>query len=176
MNSLARFDILFTGALVPGTDPSEARRHIQELFRLSDEKADRLFGGHAVTIKRGVDGDTAARYRERFRAAGALLEIVPAGEAERPSDEPGAAPPSAASPGSAAEGGSLSLAPPGALLGEPPDPSADRSARPDTSHLTLAADGWTLADCAPPRDAPPPPDTSHLRIEPRPPDSDESSD
>lgn len=178
--SPARFNLLFSAALVPGTDPQQARQRLQDLFRLTDEVADRLFSGKLVAVKRDVDEETAARYRDRFRAAGALLQIVPVDLPAGPADSEteGAAPVDAtAAPTN--DDGSWSLAPPGAILSELGLLPAARPAAPDTSHLSLVAgDNWTFADCEPPRSAPPPPDTRHLRIEaiePRPAAADEST-
>jgi len=71
-----RFDIRFGGKLIRGADPRVARRRVQEWFRLSDVAADLLFSGQKVTIKRAVDRETASLFRERFRDAGAEVEIV----------------------------------------------------------------------------------------------------
>lgn len=73
-----RFDIQFSGDLVPGTDVLAARQRIQHAFNLSDAAVGQLFGGTPVTVRRGVDSATAARYQAAFRDAGALARIVPA--------------------------------------------------------------------------------------------------
>ncbi|MBK1700705.1 hypothetical protein [Thiococcus pfennigii] len=160
--SPARFDLLFSGALVPGTDLQEARQRLQELFRLTDETSYRLFSGQRVTVKRNVDEETAARYRERFRVAGALLQIVPVSTPEGPAEPE----PPTTQADVAPNAQHLSLAPPGAVLGEVPRFATARAPAPDTSHLTLVAgDDWDLADCAPPRTAPTPPETPHLAME-----------
>lgn len=170
-----RYDIRFSGSLLPGTDPLHAQRQIQARFGLSDEVIAKLFSGQTVTIKRDVDEAAAARYRERFRELGALLQLVPvtsaslgdvpAGHAPRNDEthrEPKPAPPQTG-PGTSR----LSLAPAGAALDEAPR-GAPRST-PDISHLSLVpGSDWTLEDCAP---APPmthPPNTDHLTLEPRP--------
>ncbi len=72
----ARFDIQFTGDLIPGTDPATARERIQGLFGLSDAAVDWLFSGETVTIERGADSGTVAYIRERFRDAGALVRVL----------------------------------------------------------------------------------------------------
>ncbi len=79
-----RFDIQFSGDLVPGTDVLAARRQIQRAFNLSDSAVDQLFGGAPVTVRRGVDSETAARYQSAFREAGALIRIVPASSERAP--------------------------------------------------------------------------------------------
>lgn len=79
-----RFDIQFSGDLVPGTDVLAARRQIQRAFNLSDSAVDQLFGGTPVTVRRGVDSETAARYQSAFREAGALIRIIPASSERAP--------------------------------------------------------------------------------------------
>ncbi|WP_296806306.1 phosphate-starvation-inducible PsiE family protein [Thiocapsa sp.] len=83
-----RFDIQFSGDLVPGTDLLAARRQIQHAFNLSDSAVGQLFGGKAVTVRRGVDSETAARYQSAFRDAGALVRIVPASSERAPQPLP----------------------------------------------------------------------------------------
>jgi uncharacterized membrane protein (DUF373 family) len=79
-----RFDIQFSGDLVPGTDLLAARQRIQHAFNLPDSAVGQLFGGTPVTVRRGVDSETAARYEAAFREAGALIQIVPAASETAP--------------------------------------------------------------------------------------------
>lgn len=161
-----RYDIQFSGSLVPGTDPDEARRQIQTLFHLSDQVVAQLFSGQSITIKRGVDEATASRYRDRFRKAGALVRIIPVAQPEI-NDSP------ASTERSGTTGEGLTLAPPGAPLDELP---RETGTAPDTSHLSIVpGNDWTLEDCAPPPPTAPPPDIRHLALEPRPNGEDRSS-
>jgi hypothetical protein len=166
------FDIRFAGELLEGADPFRARSRIQELFKLSDAAAERLFGGSPVTIKRGVDAATVTRFREVFRAAGARVSVVPAG-IDRPRESGGGAPDTAAdgagqSPrlSASAESSPLELAAAGQSLpleSPPPVPAPEI----DTSHLNLVeGDDWTLEDCAPSRPPVAEPDISHLTLAP----------
>jgi uncharacterized membrane protein (DUF373 family) len=79
MTSNVRFDLEFAGELIPGTDPALARERVQGLFKLSDAAVSYLFSGTAVTVKRGVDAELAARLHAAFAQAGALARILPAG-------------------------------------------------------------------------------------------------
>jgi hypothetical protein len=162
----ARFDIQFAGELVEGADAHEVRIRLQDLFKLSEDSADRLFGGKGVTIKRGVDAATASRFREVFRDAGALVRIVPVGaEPPPPSSAQDAALAEVAesSPG-AADGEGLQLAPVGHSLPlEQEGPVQPRTI--DISYLSLVpGDDWTLEDCAPPLPPAALPDIRHLDI------------
>jgi hypothetical protein len=165
-----RYDITFAGELAPGTDPAEARRRIQTLFKLSDEAAHRLFGKRPATIKRGVDNATVVRYREAFRKAGAFIrvepvptsaDLLPAKTTAAPKlveDEP--KPPAAPRPRAAG----LQLTP---LEDDRPleAPPVVNARKIDISYLSLVpGNDWTLADCEPPPPLIPVPDISHLRI------------
>lgn len=168
----ARFDIIFDGELIGDSQVDEVRARVKEYFKLSDEAVDRLFGGKSVTLKRKVDMDTASKYRERFRQAGALIRVVPVASDEAPS--PFGLPDDAVAPAARApapvqnptetepSGMQLSEQGSGGPL-EPPPPEAPPAI--DTSYLSLVEQaGWTLEDCDQPPEAPPPPDISHLEL------------
>ena len=75
-----RFDIEFSGELMPDADLQRARAQVQTLFKLSEGAVDQLFTGAPVTVKRGIDGALAARFHAVFARAGAIVRIVPAGD------------------------------------------------------------------------------------------------
>jgi hypothetical protein len=72
-----RFDISFSGQLIDGQDPAQAREQVRALFNASDAQLQRLFSGKPVVVKKGVDLESASRYRAAFRKAGALIDIRP---------------------------------------------------------------------------------------------------
>lgn len=71
------FNIEFAGELRAGTDPAKARADLQTRFGLSDTGIAELFSGASVTVKRGVDGATAARLHAAFEQAGAVALVIP---------------------------------------------------------------------------------------------------
>jgi len=75
------FDIHFRGKLLADADAQQVRAAIGKLFKVEGKALDRLFSGEAIRIKKDVDVDAANRFREIFRQAGALVEIVPHGHA-----------------------------------------------------------------------------------------------
>lgn len=157
-----RFDIIFSGELSTGTDAGVARAHLQKRFGLADAALERLFQGRPVSIKRGVDAETAARYRALFQEAGALVRIDPVPEATGVAETAQQPPPtSVEEPASASEQSTLGFSTETGYLEQwPPQSPPDL----DLSDLSLAADGWTLEDCAPAPLPVPLPDTSHLSI------------
>lgn len=161
----SRFDIQFSGELVQGVDPSVVRERLRNLFKLSPEALERLMSGRPLVVKRDLDPATAARYRDAFRDAGAILHLTPSPATGDPVAVATAGPQGqgAPSPGEAA-GGGLTLAPPGADV-EQVAPFVPRDI--DTAHLSLIpGQDWTLEDCVPPPGPTPIPDTSHLALTP----------
>lgn len=185
-----RFDIIFAGELTEGQRSAAARERVQRMFKASDAQLERLFSGKPMVIKKGVDMETAAKYRLAFRQVGALIRI-------RPSASPvqgvtAKAPPAPLTLLPANSGSLEGLAPklkpeplpdiselamsaPGAVLDETP------AAVPtwiDTGELGLVeGKEWTLEDCQPPPlplvmpdiddlEFAPPDDLSHIPPEP----------
>lgn len=170
------FDIYFLGEILPGVDPAEVRRGVAKLFNVGEDAVERLFTGKALRVKQNIDVDTAGRYREKFREAGALLQIVPAGgpppvgsprvdaAVDAPAAGSDAAGQAAATPpaGAANTNDGITLAAPGATIDDTPAPAP---ADIDTSGLTaLPANTGSLEDCQVEKDPYPIPDISHLKI------------
>ncbi len=136
--SFERYDIYFSGQLLPGQDEVEARARIGKLFKAGDEQLDRLFSGRPIRIKANVDMDKAIRYRVMFRDAGALVDIRPVEPTTERTEE------------------------------TPPEPRRKSLRAPDRipAFEVLPARTGSLEDCAP-RIAPYPlPDLSALTLEP----------
>ncbi len=179
--SLETYDVYFSGALLKSADPAEAKRKIGAMFKLEGEKLERLFCGAPVPIKRAVDMDQAVRFRVAFRDAGALVDIVPAGQ---PAPTPGArpappprptAPPrppaTAAAVAGAPQTGSASTtesAPSGFSLadGPLPTPSDTPAANIPVPEFGLSAPkDFNLSDCTPPVEPAPLPDISAMDLD-----------
>jgi hypothetical protein len=157
-----RYNIVFSGELVHGTDAALVREKLATTFRLDAAQLDNLFSGQPVVVKRDVDLMTATRFQQAFLAAGARAGIESAAGAITADTQEGAGSP-ADVPASSV--GSLSLAAPGTPLDEIDDRGPPR--HPDTSGLSLLpANGWDLSDCAPPPVATPEYDLDTLSLAP----------
>ena len=174
----ARFDILFSGELLANVSPDEARRRLQQRFKLSDADANRLFDGHTHIVKHAVDTAATARYRGIFRDAGALIEVRPVAASPELF-------PSRSAKGSQASRtldpddgkDSTTSAPPSRQSAPPVRPPGDDLPQIDTSHLSLVeGSDWTLEDCQPPPLPAKLPDTSHLELVKLAPDDDTASE
>ncbi len=170
------FDIYFLGEMLPDADPARVRQGVAKLFKIQEDRIDRLFSGKPIRVKRAVDVEVASRYREAFRDVGALIQIVPNGSPPPAAKSPavtGAGPapvPDREAPAETAapplpevsESGDFELAEPGAIIDHSPTPPP---AEIDTGSLeALPPNTGSLADCKvekPPRKIP---DISHLRL------------
>ncbi len=168
--SFEQYDIFFSGQLIDGSDETVARSKLATLFKLPLERVEHLFSGKPVAVKRGVDMDTAVKYRTAFRDAGALIEIKPitdtatAGAASIPDVPPTPAPTAAPSDPSEQAQSALSLSPANTGTLEGFAPKVVPVEIGDISQISMAAVGSTIDESEPP-----PPleiDTSALSIEP----------
>ena len=147
-----RFDIYFSGCILPDHPAEQVREALGKLFRADQRQLDRLFSGSPVRIKRDVDVDTASRYRATLRSVGALVDIQPRNG--RSETTPRAAPAEASPPPTTGlevvEGVGLELLPPrtGSLEDCAPPPAESPAVR--LEGITLAALGEDLDQSAPP--------------------------
>lgn len=70
------YDLVFSGELVRGADPSQSKRNLGNLFKISEAKVDALFSGKAVTLKKNLDFATANKYRVAIKKAGCRVDLV----------------------------------------------------------------------------------------------------
>ena len=178
--SQERFDIYFSGELLPDHAPAAVRQWLGSQFKLQGEALERLFSGQPVRIKQGVDLDTAGRYRAAFRQAGALVEIRqvtgPTAPAAAPAASPAADEPellpantgtledcaAAVEPMPIPDISYLGLADPGPM--EAAATEAAARPLPDTGFLDLDTPGHPLDDT--PEPAPADIATDHLSAQP----------
>jgi hypothetical protein len=152
-----RFDIQFSGELLPGFTPETVAANLAKLFKATPETVARLMAGGTHTLKRDTDEETALKYQGAMARAGARAQLRTIGSAVEQGEVA-----KQAGDGAAAAPVALTLAPQsGELLAE-----HERAVPPsldiDTSHIKLAS---AFAAAEPPQQAtPPPPDTSHISI------------
>jgi hypothetical protein len=159
------FDVYFSGVILKGSDPAEVKRKIGAVFKLQGEKLDRLFSGKPIPIKKGIDMERAIKFRVTFRDAGALVDIVPAGDPP-PSPKPLQPPPQREQAGVATAdtpqpSNELTLANgPMELAGD-----ADTSPIAVPEYELSSSQGFDLSDCTPSVDPAQIPDISSLDME-----------
>jgi hypothetical protein len=167
--SQQQFDIFFSGQTIDDHDLSEVKAKVGKLFKVDGDKLEKLFSGAEKCVKKGVDAETASKYRKTFRDAGALVEIKPAATSLADSKQP--TPEASEQPATETEtetetqdDGSLSLLP--ANTGSLIDCAKEVTPQtiPHTVDLELSSAG-TIMD----ESEPPPPaeiDTSEFSLSP----------
>lgn len=146
MDKQASVRLVFHGQVLPGFRQEDVQRALAALLKLDDARAQALFGGSRVVLKRELPVDQADRYVAHLAKLGALVHLEAAG-------------------GEAA-GAAAPVAPAGAgavpLPAIPSTPSAASAMRADTSPslptsatpVDAAGDGLGLAGLTTPRGAP----------------------
>lgn len=71
-----KYDLVFRGQLAKSVERQTAVRNIAQLFKVDIARAEALFSGKTTVLKRGLDLDTANKYRVTIKKAGALVEVV----------------------------------------------------------------------------------------------------
>jgi len=82
LETLAKWQIVTNGNILPSANETKVRHVLQRHLRLDDPKLDALLDGRRKVIKRGLDRDSAEKYRRRLQAIGLVvnLEAMPADE------------------------------------------------------------------------------------------------
>ncbi len=70
------FDILFDGKLVEGFTQETAKANLQTLFKLDAAQVDKMFTGSTVSIKKGLDRQTASKYQAALNKAGIKIQLI----------------------------------------------------------------------------------------------------
>ena len=70
-----RYDLVFEAERVRGVELLQAKHNLAKLFNISAEKVDALFCGKSVTLKKGLDFETATKYRVAIKKAGCIAQL-----------------------------------------------------------------------------------------------------
>ncbi len=184
---MSRYEIAFSGQLVPGAQPETVQANLARLFQADATRIALLFSGRRVVIKSNLDAVAAEKYRATLERAGALVEVV---DLDAPLiEEVELAPPPVEAPsatpvvrGAPVDARRLAVKPRDEYMAafahvEAPDfgiaavgadlQDAKPAVRPldlDLSGLSLAPPGSDMGQAKTPAAAPPP-DVSHLKLQ-----------
>ncbi len=75
--ALQLYCIVFCGEIQPDWGVADVRRNLTRLLRLEAAAVYRLFSGHPVALKRGVDVSEARRFATAMVRAGAIVRLEP---------------------------------------------------------------------------------------------------
>ncbi|MCL6415750.1 hypothetical protein MIB92_08810 [Aestuariirhabdus sp. Z084] len=68
--STTLYELSFSGELLEGVNPAEARVNLGKLFKANDAQLDRLFSGKAAVIKNNLELPVGRKYLQAFTKAG----------------------------------------------------------------------------------------------------------
>lgn len=71
------YSIVFCGEIQPNWGMADVRRNLTRLLRIEAAAVYRLFSGHPVALKRGVDASEARRFATAMVRAGAIVRMEP---------------------------------------------------------------------------------------------------
>lgn len=171
------YDVFLTGKLADGLAREQAAERMAQLFKAAPATMLGLLSGKPQLLKRGVDRDTALKYREALQRAGIEVAFKPqaamaptSAPVQQPQAESPARPVAAAAQASVAittapvDTGALSLAPAGADVLNPDERRSIESAVIDTGHLSVAEAGAMLEQLPRGGEMPSIPDLGHLTL------------
>lgn len=77
---MSNYSVIFEGTISDGHKVEDVKRNLAALFKIDDEKADLLFAKQTVVLKKGLDHDSAIRYRQAILKTGAVCNVKEAGQ------------------------------------------------------------------------------------------------
>jgi uncharacterized RDD family membrane protein YckC len=69
------YKIVFNGEITTGYEIGDVKVKLAELFKLNNSRADVLFNGKRVVVKKDLDEQTAIKYQKFLEQAGAICKI-----------------------------------------------------------------------------------------------------
>ena len=70
-----QYQLVFNGTLSDGQNPVDVKRNLASLFKIDAAKVDQLFDQLPVVVKKNVDYDSALKYQQALRKAGAVCQV-----------------------------------------------------------------------------------------------------
>ena len=153
------YRLVFRGEVNEGQHAAVVKKRLAALLKLDDARADALFSGKAVVVKKAVDRNTAIRYRDAFNQAGARLRV---GKVEQAGAKPSPAESDTASPGASAQtAGGMAVLPVGSDVLTEEERADPVEVDVDISHLSVQGAVF-ITDDEPP--AVPAPNVDHISM------------
>lgn len=71
------YQLVFSGDIIPGEDLDRVKKNFAKILKIDPGQVERLFSGRSTVVKKGVDIETAQKFKSAFKKAGAILHIEP---------------------------------------------------------------------------------------------------
>ncbi|MEZ4524470.1 MAG: heavy metal-binding domain-containing protein [Desulfobacterales bacterium] len=79
-----KYDLIFEGKVAEGQNRSTVAKNLMNLLKTDQSGVKRLFSGEPAVIKKGMDRETAMKYKQAVNKAGALCRIEETGAPPAP--------------------------------------------------------------------------------------------
>ena len=83
---MSNYNVIFEGNISSRYQLQDVKRNLAALFKIDEKKVDVLFAKSQVVLKKGLDHDSAQKYRKALLKTGALCTVK--ADAESPGDHP----------------------------------------------------------------------------------------
>lgn len=70
-----QYQLVFNGTLSDGQNQGDVKRNLASLFKIGETKVEQLFNQLPVVVKKNVDYDSALKYQQALRKAGAVCQL-----------------------------------------------------------------------------------------------------
>jgi hypothetical protein len=90
---MSNYNVIFEGNISSGYQLQDVKRNLADLFKLNEEKVDILFAKPRVVLKKGLDYDSAQKYRKALLKTGAICNVKEVGGSSGKLQMENAAPP-----------------------------------------------------------------------------------
>lgn len=155
------YRVVFEGQIAEGFSIGMVKKNLAKLFKADAERIATIFSGQAVVLKRNIDHPTALKYQAALQKAGAITTLKSAaGATESMATE---APPPAA-PTADPDQDDWSIAPAGSELLRANERRKYEEANLDVSHISIASSFMSFDSEPDPSSAAVAPDTSHISV------------
>jgi uncharacterized membrane protein YjgN (DUF898 family) len=68
-----RYDVVFNGEVLPGFMLESVKTAFSDLFKISEERVEKIFSGARVTLKSGLEQGAAQKYQRTLESVGAVI-------------------------------------------------------------------------------------------------------
>ncbi len=78
---MGNYSVIFEGNISDGHQVQDVKKKLGTLFKIDEKRVDRLFAKPQVVLKKGLDYDSAQKYRHAIQNTGAVCNVKVEGEA-----------------------------------------------------------------------------------------------
>ena len=93
---MSQYNLIFQGTIADGYRVEQVKKNLADIFKVDEKKVESLFTNDSVVLKKGLNHESAVKYRKALLKAGAVCNIKPSGGSPGSAAVEKAAPPTPA--------------------------------------------------------------------------------